>query len=124
LLLPLAGLIADLGFRGLFTLRPWLRTLRRFRHWLFMLLPFVFLMIIAALTDMTLNPNTATLTGEKFWLGTRLLLAFAIALAGWFILCAGLARGRLRADAEPTGKAATTPEPKPVPVGAATANAK
>jgi|SRR6267142_79751 len=124
LLLPLAGLIADLGFRGLFTLRPWLRTLRRFRHWLLMLLPFVVALLIWAVMAMTLNSNTATLTGEKFWLGTRLLLAFALALAGWFILCAGLARGRMKADAEPTGTVAATPEPKPVPVGAATADAK
>jgi len=124
ILLPFAQLLADLGFRGFITLRPWLRTIRRFRHWLFMLLPFVFAILIFALMDMTLNPTTATLTREKFWLGTRLLLAFAIALAGWFILCAGLARGRMRADAEPTGKAAATPEPKPVPVGAATADAK
>lgn len=124
LFLPLAGLIADLGFRGFITLRPWLRTLRRLRHWLFMLLPFVFTILVLALMDMTLNPITATLTGEKFWLGIRLLLAFAIILAGWFILCAGLARGRMKADAEPTGKAAVTPEPKPVPAGAATADAK
>lgn len=124
LLLPLAQSSADLGFRGLITFRPWLRMIRRFRHWLLMLLPTVVSILVDILMDQKLKPETASLSGEKFWLGIRLLLALAVILAGWFILCAGLARGRMRADAEPTGTVAATPEPKPVPAGAATADTK
>jgi hypothetical protein len=60
-------------------------------YWVVMI---VAALIGAYLTDKilgwTLNPDTATLGGEKTWLAFRLLVAYLLALFSWFWVCAML----------------------------------
>jgi hypothetical protein len=100
LLLPLAALAADRGFRGLMQAREWGKTLKRVSYWIVLVLAVIPAgIVITVVLDWKLNPQTATLRGEEFSLFVRLLACYLIGLFPWLWVCSML--GRLRSAGEP-----------------------
>ncbi|HEX7286157.1 MAG TPA: hypothetical protein VF532_08235 [Candidatus Angelobacter sp.] len=100
LLLPLAALAADRGFRGLVQFREWSSTLKRVSYWIVLVLAVVLGVVsVGALMDWKLNPETATLRGEEASLFVRMLASYLLALFSWLWVCSML--GRLRSAGEP-----------------------
>jgi hypothetical protein len=100
LLLPLAALAADRGFRGLVQFRAWGRTLKRVSYWVVLVLAVILgVVLVGGLMDWKMNPETATLRGEEASLFFRALASYLLALLSWLWVCSML--GRLRSAGEP-----------------------
>ena len=99
LLLPLGLLCANSGFRGFLRLRAWWRAIRNLAYWIVLIVAaLIGVYCSTKLMDWKLNPNTATLTGEKVWLAFRLFIAYLLALFSWLWVCSMLARARPQPD--------------------------
>ncbi|HEV2964175.1 MAG TPA: hypothetical protein VG649_20270 [Candidatus Angelobacter sp.] len=100
LLLPLASLCADRGFRGFFALRTWARMFRNRSFWgVVIVASFLGILIPTSILAWKLDPKTATATSEGIFLGFRLLLVYLLVLGAWLMVSSMLARTRLRAEA-------------------------
>lgn len=98
-LLPLGLSCASQGFRGFVMFRSWWRALRNLAYWIVLILAgLIAVYCNSKLMDWKLNPNTATLSGEKVWLGFRLLVVYLLGLFSWFWVCSMLARARPQPD--------------------------
>ena len=97
--LPLVLLCADRNFRGFFQLRLWLRMLLNLAWWIVVIVAwFLGVWCVSKLLHWTLDPKTATLTGEKIWLAVRLLVGYLLAIFSWLWACTMLARARVKAE--------------------------
>ena len=109
LALPLCLLCVTLGFGGFLRFRVWWRTVRSLAFWIVLTLAAVIgIYCTGKILDWKLDPKTATLGGEKVWLGFRLLVIYLLALFSWLWVCCMMVRARLRPDppAESQKKAA------------------
>lgn len=101
LLLPLGLLCADRGFRGFMVFGTWLRMIRNLSWWIVLIIAsLVGVYCTGKLMEWTLDPKTATLAREQWWLGFRLLIAYLLAILSWLWVCAMVSRARLNADAK------------------------
>ena len=99
LLLPLGLLCANIGFGGFLKLRAWWSAVRNLAYWIVLFAAaLIGIYCNTKLMSWTLNPGTATLTGEKVWLAFRLLVAYLLALFSWLWVCSMLARARFQPD--------------------------
>lgn len=93
LLLPLGVLCAHSGFQGFLSFRTWLKMLRSASYWIVLVIASL---IGVSFTDKLMDWKiTGSVTGEEFWLGTRLLAAYLLAIGSWLWVCAILGRRRL-----------------------------
>jgi uncharacterized membrane protein YidH (DUF202 family) len=100
LLLPLAALAADRGFRGLVQFREWGRTLKRVSYWIVLVLAVILgVFLVAGLMEWKPDPRTATLRGDAVSVFFRLLASYLLALFSWLWMCSML--GRLHSAGEP-----------------------
>ena len=105
LLLPLASLCADRGFRGFISLRTWMRMFLNRWFWGVVIVASILgVLIPTALLGWKLKPETATSTSEGIFLGFRMLIGYLLALAAWLMVCFTLARTRMRAEIPPMPK--------------------
>jgi hypothetical protein len=105
LLLPLASLCADRGFRGFISTRIWLRMLVNRWFWGVVIVASILgVAIPTAILGWRLDPKTATATSEEVFLGFRLFIGYLLVLAAWLMVCFMLARTRMRAEATPAPK--------------------
>jgi hypothetical protein len=105
LLLPLASLCADKGFRGLIAFRIWLRMFLNRLFWGVVIVASVLGVVIpVALKDWKLDPKTASLTGEEFFLAFRIAIATVLILSSWLMVSFTLARARMKAETGETSK--------------------
>lgn len=108
LLLPLASLCADKGFRGLIALRVWAEMFLNRLFWGVVILASVLGVVIPlALKDWKLDPKTATLTGEEFFLAFRIAIATILILSAWLMVSFTLSHTRMKAETNNTESAAT-----------------
>ncbi len=102
LLLPIASLAADKGLKGFVAFRVWAKMFLSGLFWGVVILASVLGVVIpAALTGWKLDPKTATLTGEKFFLAFRIAIATILILSAWLMVSSTLARVRLKAETTP-----------------------
>jgi len=94
--LPLAQQCADKGFRGLFALRTWLRTLLSANYWTVLVLANLFLYAAIKVANWKLSPNSPSLHAEELSAIFRLGFAYVLVLAAWLLVCSVL--GKLRAS--------------------------
>ena len=81
-------------------LGEWGRTIRNWGYWIVLILAVLIgRYSVGKIMSWLLDPRTATLSGERTWLGFRLLIAYLLALFSWLWICAML--GRASAGPEP-----------------------
>ena len=100
LLLPFGLLTAEEGFKGFILLREWGRIVRNWGYWIVLILAVLIgRYSVGKIMSWLLDPRTATLSGERVWLGFRMLVAYLLTLFSWLWICAML--GRAHAGPEP-----------------------
>lgn len=99
LILPLCLACARIGFRGFIRLGVWWRAVRNLAFWIVLITAaLIGIYCTGKILHWTLDPKTATLTGEKIWLAFRMLVAYLMLLFGWLWVCRTLARARPQPD--------------------------
>lgn len=102
LVLPLCLLCATVGFGGFIRFREWWRTFRSLGFWIVLVLAAVIgIYCTGKILDWKLDPKTATLGGEKIWLGFRLVVIYLLALFSWLWVCCMMVRARRQPDPPP-----------------------
>jgi hypothetical protein len=94
--LPFGLFAASRGFRGLIAFRDWWRTIWNLPYWIALVVAAVIgVYCTSQIMEWKLNPETATLAGEKASLGFRLLVAYLLVIFSWLLDCSALGRARL-----------------------------
>lgn len=102
LALPLCLLCVTAGFGGFIRFREWWRTFRSLGFWIVLVLAAVIgIYCTGKILDWKLDPKTASLGGEKVWLGFRLLVIYILALFSWLWVCCMMVRARRQPDPPP-----------------------
>ena len=105
LLLPVASLCADKGFRGFIAFRIWVRMFLSRLFWGVAIVASILGVVIpVALTGWKLDPRTASLAEEKFFLAFRIALGTILVLSAWLMVSFTLARTRMKAETATTSK--------------------
>src|SRR5262249_29595556 len=104
--LPFGLFAASRGFRGLIAFRDWWRTIWNLAYWIALVAAAVIGVYCSGkIMEGELNPQTATLAGEKASLSFRLLFAYLLVIFSWLLDGSALGRARLssgKAGSQPT----------------------
>lgn len=102
LVLPLGLLCARAGFRGFLQFGAWWRVVRSLAFWIVLIVAAIIgIYCTGKILDWKLNPKTATLGGEKIWLGFRLVVIYLLALFSWLWVCCMTVRACFRPEPPP-----------------------
>ena len=99
LLLPVASLCADKGFRGFIAFRIWVRMFLNRLFWGLVIVASILGVVIpVALTGWKLDPRTASLAEEKSFLAFRIAIGTVLVLSAWLMVSFTLAHTRMKAE--------------------------
>ena len=106
LMLPFAASAARQGFKGFIDLRAWARTIGNPAWWIVLIIASILgVYCTGKMMEWRLN-SQATLFGETWWLGFRLIIAYVMALFSWLWVCAILGRSQSEPDTQANHAAA------------------